>query len=64
MNTSTGATAIATLSPTPSGSGIHAQWLLVQVGGETRATLDSLNGGEVSYKLNREVVLMADQPAI
>jgi cardiolipin synthase A/B len=33
------------------------------VGGETWSAVGSLNGGEVSHKLNREVVLMVDSPA-
>jgi cardiolipin synthase A/B len=37
---------------------------LVRVGGETWSAIGSLNGGEVSHKLNREVVLMVDGPMI
>jgi phosphatidylserine/phosphatidylglycerophosphate/cardiolipin synthase-like enzyme len=37
---------------------------LVRLGAETWSAIGSLNGGEVSYKLNREVVLMVDHPAI
>ena len=30
----------------------------------TWAAVGSLNGGEISYKVNREVVLLADHPLI
>lgn len=48
----------------PTGGGIHAKIMLVQVDGETWTALGSLNGGEVSHKLNREVVLMVDDPLV
>jgi phosphatidylserine/phosphatidylglycerophosphate/cardiolipin synthase-like enzyme len=48
----------------PTGGGIHSKLLLVRVGGATWTALGSLNGGEVSHKINREVVLMVDQPAV
>jgi phosphatidylserine/phosphatidylglycerophosphate/cardiolipin synthase-like enzyme len=48
----------------PTGGGIHAKLLLARIGGERWAAVGSLNGGEVSVKLNREVVLLIDQPAI
>jgi phosphatidylserine/phosphatidylglycerophosphate/cardiolipin synthase-like enzyme len=48
----------------PTGGGIHAKLYLVRVGGETWSAVGSLNGGEVSHKLNREVVLMVDAPAV
>jgi phosphatidylserine/phosphatidylglycerophosphate/cardiolipin synthase-like enzyme len=48
----------------PTGGGIHAKWLLARVDGVTWSAVGSLNGGEVSYKVNREVVLMVDHPAI
>jgi cardiolipin synthase A/B len=48
----------------PTGGGIHAKWLLARVDGVKWAAVGSLNGGEISYKVNREVVLMVDQPAI
>ena len=38
--------------------GIHAKWLLACVDGVTWAAVGSLNGGEISHKVNREVVLM------
>lgn len=48
----------------PTGGGIHAKLLLVRVDGETWSAVGSLNGGEVSHKLNREVVLLVDAPAV
>ena len=48
----------------PTGGGIHMKLVLIQVGGETWTALGSLNGGEVSHKLNREVVLLVDHPAV
>ena len=44
----------------PTGGGIHAKLILVRVGGESWSAVGSLNGGEVSHKVNREVVLMVD----
>jgi cardiolipin synthase A/B len=38
--------------------------VLVRVGGETWSAVGSLNGGEISHKLNREVLLLVDHPAI
>ncbi len=32
--------------------------------GETWSAVGSLNGGEVSHKLNREAVLLTDLPAV
>jgi hypothetical protein len=37
---------------------------LIQVGGEQWPAAGSLNGGEVSHKLNREIVLLTDMPGI
>ncbi len=48
----------------PTAGGIHAKLLLARIGGETWSAVGSLNGGEVSFKLNREVVLLLDSPAI
>lgn len=48
----------------PTGGGIHAKWLLARVDGVTWSAVGSLNGGEISYKVNREVVLMVDHPAV
>ena len=48
----------------PTGGGIHAKWLLARVDGVTWTALGSLNGGEISHKVNREVVLMVDHPLV
>ena len=44
----------------PSAGGIHAKLLLARIGGEAWSAVGSLNGGEVSHKLNREVLLLTD----
>ena len=38
----------------PTGQGIHNKMVLAQIGGKGWAIVGSLNGGEVSAKLNRE----------
>ena len=48
----------------PTLGGIHAKLALLRVGSEQWSAVGSLNGGEVSHKLNREVVLLVDQAAI
>lgn len=48
----------------PTGGGIHMKLELVKVGDETWTAIGSLNGGEVSHKINREVVLMVEQPTL
>jgi len=48
----------------PTGGGIHAKIALVQVDGETWSAVGSLNGGEVSHKVNREIVLLVDHPLV
>lgn len=48
----------------PTGRGVHAKIILLRVGGEVWSAVGSLNGGEISDKVNREVVLVVDQPAI
>jgi cardiolipin synthase len=55
---------VAARRANPTLGGIHAKLLLARVGGETWSAVGSLNGGEVSYKLNREVLLLVDMPAI
>jgi len=45
-------------------TGIHAKIVLVTVGAERWSVVGSLNGGEVSHKLNRELLLLTDAPAI
>lgn len=48
----------------PTAGGIHAKLVLVHIGDEWWSAVGSLNGGETSQKLNREVVLMVEQAAI
>ncbi|MEX1018255.1 MAG: phospholipase D-like domain-containing protein, partial [Litorilinea sp.] len=48
----------------PTGGGIHAKLFLVRVGDEHWSAVGSLNGSEVSHKLNREVVLLTDVPGV
>ena len=48
----------------PTAGGIHAKLLLARIGGETWSAVGSLNGGEVSFKLNREVVLLLNSPTV
>ncbi len=42
----------------PTGEGIHNKMVLARIGGQGWAAVGSLNGGEVSAKLNREMVLL------
>jgi phosphatidylserine/phosphatidylglycerophosphate/cardiolipin synthase-like enzyme len=42
----------------PTGQGIHNKMVLAQIGGSGWAVVGSLNGGEVSAKLNREMALL------
>ncbi|MEJ5199867.1 MAG: phospholipase D-like domain-containing protein, partial [Anaerolineae bacterium] len=42
----------------PTGQGIHNKMILAQVGGRGWVIVGSLNGGEVSAKLNREMALL------
>jgi phosphatidylserine/phosphatidylglycerophosphate/cardiolipin synthase-like enzyme len=44
----------------PTLGGIHAKIVLLRLGGETWTAIGSLNGGEVSHKLNREVMTLTD----
>lgn len=48
----------------PTHLGIHAKVVLIRVDGETWSGVGSLNGGEVSHKINREVTLLVDAPAV
>ena len=48
----------------PTGGGIHAKLVLVTIGGERWSAVGSLNGSESSHKINREVVLLVDQPDV
>ncbi len=45
----------------PTAGGIHAKLVLVRIGERRWAAVGSLNGGETSHKLNREVVLLVEQ---
>ncbi len=48
----------------PTGGGLHGKLVLVRIGEERWSAVGSLNGGEVSNKVNREVVLMTDSPGV
>ena len=48
----------------PAAGGIHAKLVLASIGGERWSAVGSLNGSESSHKINREVVLLVDQPEI
>lgn len=48
----------------PTLGGIHAKILLFRLGGERWTAIGSLNGSEISHKLNREVMTLTDTPAI
>jgi cardiolipin synthase A/B len=45
----------------PTGGGQHAKIVLLRIGDETWFAVGSLNGGEISHKLNREVLFLTDQ---
>lgn len=48
----------------PTGAGIHAKAGLIRLDGAGWAAVGSLNGGEVSHKLNREVLLLVQSRPI
>jgi hypothetical protein len=48
----------------PTGLGIHAKVSLFQIGDERWSAVGSLNGSEISHKLNREVVLLVENGEI
>lgn len=48
----------------PTGLGIHDKLVLVRVAGEGTIHLGSLNGTEISHKLNRELALQFRSPAV
>lgn len=48
----------------PTGGGIHAKVVLVRLGDERWSAVGSLNGSEISHKLNREVVVLTDASPI
>ncbi len=47
----------------PTGEGIHNKLVLAQIGGRGWTVVGSLNGGEVSAKLNRELALLVGSDA-
>ncbi|PKO22105.1 MAG: hypothetical protein CVU38_11080 [Chloroflexi bacterium HGW-Chloroflexi-1] len=47
----------------PTGEGIHNKLVLAQIAGQGWVVVGSLNGGEVSAKLNREVALLVGSDA-
>lgn len=48
----------------PTGGGIHAKLVLASIGEARWSAVGSLNGGESSHKINREVVLLVEQPEV
>ncbi len=48
----------------PTGQGIHNKMVLAQIGGQGWAMVGSLNGGEVSAKLNREMSLLVSSDEV
>lgn len=48
----------------PTLGGIHAKLFLLRLQGDRWSAVGSLNGGEVSHKLNREVVVLTDAPLV
>lgn len=48
----------------PTAGGIHAKVMLAYVNNERWTAIGSLNGGEVSHKLNREVVVLTDMEEV
>lgn len=48
----------------PTLGGIHAKVVLVRLGDRYWSAVGSLNGGEISHKLNREVVVITDVTAV
>lgn len=48
----------------PTAGGIHAKLVLLRVDGVSWSAVGSLNGGEISHKLNREVVLLTDMAGV
>lgn len=56
--------ALAARLGNPTLGGIHAKLILLQISGERWSAVGSLNGSEVSHKLNREVVVLTDMPGV
>lgn len=55
---------MAAVTGNPAGAGIHAKAAALAIGGERWLLVGSLNGGEVSHKLNREVSLLLHAPPL
>jgi len=56
--------ALAARLGNPTRGGIHAKLILLQIGDERWSAVGSLNGSEVSHKLNREVVVLTDMAGV
>lgn len=52
------------LTGNPTRRGLHAKIILLRIGDETWSAVGSLNGGEISHKVNREVLLWVDHPSV
>jgi phosphatidylserine/phosphatidylglycerophosphate/cardiolipin synthase-like enzyme len=48
----------------PTGLGIHAKLMLMQINGVPWSVVGSLNGSEISHKINREVTLTTDSAEV
>ena len=48
----------------PTGGGIHAKVVLVRLGEVRWSAVGSLNGGEFSHKMNREVIMLTDMAGV
>ena len=48
----------------PTGQGIHNKMVLAQISGQGWVLVGSLNGGEVSAKLNREMALLVESDKV
>ena len=48
----------------PTGGGLYAKLVLVRVDRERWSAVGSLNGGGISQKISRSVMLLVDAPAI
>ncbi|MBI3957390.1 MAG: hypothetical protein HY328_01175 [Chloroflexi bacterium] len=55
---------IQAVTGNPAGAGIHAKAGSLRVGDERWLLVGSLNGGEVSHKINREVSLLVNAPLL
>ena len=48
----------------PTGQGIHNKMVLAQISGQGWVVVGTLNGGEVSAKLNREMALLVESDEV